>query len=166
MYCLSIEQINRISPYKVEIASDGNSLLFHTRYGLVYEVGFVEDYTFFDKNTYQFFIVEKNGSRFLKDPLVKETVWAIIEVFFRENSNVLLYVCDTSDGRQASRDRLFDIWFYEYEKQEEYIHLTAKVESDSIYYFASVLLKITHPHLDEIKEAFDVFTEDMKDKLS
>ena len=106
MYCLSIEQINRISPYKVEIASDGNSLLFHTRYGLV------EDYTFFDKNTYQFFIVEKNGSRFLKDPLVKETVWAIIEVFFRENSNVLLYVCDTSDGRQASRDRLFDIWFY------------------------------------------------------
>ena len=43
MYCLSIEQINRISPYKVEIASDGNSLLFHTRYGLVYEVGFVED---------------------------------------------------------------------------------------------------------------------------
>lgn len=113
-----------------------------------------------------FFIVEKNGSRFLKDPLVKETVWAIIEVFFRENSNVLLYVCDTSDGRQASRDRLFDIWFYEYEKQEEYIHLTAKVESDSIYYFASVILKITHPHLDEIKEAFDVFTEDMKDKLS
>ena len=101
-----------------------------------------------------------------KDPLVKETVWAIIEVFFRENSNVLLYVCDTSDGRQASRDRLFDIWFYEYEKQEEYIHLTAKVESDSIYYFASVILKITHPHLDEIKEAFDVFTEDMKDKLS
>lgn len=55
----------------------------------------MEDYTFFDKNTYQFFIVEKNGSRFLKDPLVKETVWAIIEVFFRENSNVLLYVCDT-----------------------------------------------------------------------
>lgn len=93
------------------------------RYGLVYEVGFVEDYTFFDKNTYQFFIVEKNGSRFLKDPLVKETVWAIIEVFFRENSNVLLYVCDTSDGRQASRDRLFDIWFYEYEKQEEYIYI-------------------------------------------
>ena len=61
---------------------------------------------------------------------------------------------------------MFDIWFYEYEKQEEYIHLTAKVESDSIYYFASVILKITHPHLDEIKEAFDVFTEDMKDKLS
>lgn len=83
MYCLSVEQINRISPYKVEIASDGNSLIFYTRYGLTYEVGFVEDYTFFDENTYQFFIVEKSGNRFLKDSLVKLTVWTIIEAFFK-----------------------------------------------------------------------------------
>ena len=34
MYCLSIEQINQISPYKVEAASDGNSLIFQTQYGL------------------------------------------------------------------------------------------------------------------------------------
>lgn len=166
MYCLPIEQINRISPYKVEIASDGNSLIFHTRYGLTYEAGFVEDYTFFDENTYQFFIVEKNGNHVLKDSLVRKTVWAIVEVFFQENSNVLLYVCDTSDGRQATRDRLFDIWFHEYEKRGEYMHFTAKVESDSIYYFASVILKITHPQVDEIREAFELFTEEMKDKLS
>lgn len=166
MYCLSIEQINRISPYKVEIASDGNSLIFRTRYGLTYEVGFVEDYTFFDKDTYQFFIVEKNGNRFLKDVMVKETVWAIVEVFFQENSNVLLYVCDTSDGKQVIRDRLFDMWFYEYEKREEYVHFTAKVESDSIYYFASVILRTSHPQLKEIRGAFELFTEELKDKLS
>lgn len=166
MYCLSVEQINRISPYKVEIASDGNSLIFYTRYGLTYEIGFVEDYTFFDENTYQFFIVEKSGNRFLKDSLVKLTVWTIIEAFFQENSNVLLYVCDTSDGKQAVRDRLFDIWFNEYERREEYMHFTAKVESDSVYYFASVILRATHPQLDEIREAFELFTEELKDKIS
>ncbi|MCE8952155.1 DUF6169 family protein [Bacteroides thetaiotaomicron] len=166
MYCLSIEQINQISPYKVEAASDGNSLIFHTQYGLTYEVGFVEDYTFFDENAYQFFIVEKNGKRFLKDSLVRATVWAIVETFFQENCNVLLYVCDTSDGKQAIRDRLFEIWFYEYEKQQEYVHLAAKVESDAVYYFASVILRATHPQLDEIRNAFELFTEEMKDKLA
>lgn len=166
MYSLSIERINRISPYQVEIASDGNSLVFHTHHGLTYEVGFVEDYTFFDENTYQFFIVEKNGNRFLKDVRVKETVWAIVEVFFQENKNVLLYVCDTSDGKQAVRDRLFEIWFHEYKKREEYAHFTAKVEADSIYYYASVILRTTHPQLNEIKNAFELFTEEMKDKLS
>lgn len=166
MYSLSIERINCISPYKVEIADGGNSLIFHTQHGLTYEVGFVEDYTFFDENTYQFFIVEKNGSRFFKDVRVKETVWAIVEVFFQENKNVLLYVCDTSDGKQAIRDRLFEIWFYEYKKREEYAHFTAKVEADSVYYYASVILRVTHPQLNEIKNAFELFTEEMKDKLS
>lgn len=166
MYCLSIEQINQISPYKVEIASEGNSLIFETPHGLTYEVGFVEDYTFFDENTYQFFIVEKNNKHFRKDSLVKQTVWAIIEIFFQANSHVLLYVCDTSDSRQAIRDRLFDLWFYEYEKQKEYMHLTAKVESDSVYYFASIILRVDHPQQNEIREAFELFTEEMKDKLS
>lgn len=64
MYCLSIEQINQISPYKVEAASDGNSLIFHTQYGLTYEVGFVEDYTFFDENAYQFLLWRKMESAF------------------------------------------------------------------------------------------------------
>lgn len=39
--------------YKVYINNNG-SLGFETQYGSVYEVGFVEDYTFMDENAFQF----------------------------------------------------------------------------------------------------------------
>lgn len=52
---LPIERVNALSPYKVYINNNG-SLGFETQYGSVYEVGFVEDYTFMDENAFQFFI--------------------------------------------------------------------------------------------------------------
>ena len=51
---LPIERVNALSPYKVYINNNG-SLGFETQYGSVYEVGFVEDYTFMDENAFQFF---------------------------------------------------------------------------------------------------------------
>lgn len=50
---LPIERVNALSPYKVYINNNG-SLGFETQYGSVYEVGFVEDYTFMDENAFQF----------------------------------------------------------------------------------------------------------------
>lgn len=78
---LPIERVNALSPYKVYINNNG-SLGFETQYGSVYEVGFVEDYTFMDENAFQFFILESQGKHSVKDPLVRETIWVILETFF------------------------------------------------------------------------------------
>ena len=58
---LSTKRINTFSPYKVFLKDNG-SLCFKTQSGSVYEVGFVEDYTFMDENAYQFFIMELEGN--------------------------------------------------------------------------------------------------------
>ncbi|MDO4181904.1 MAG: DUF6169 family protein, partial [Bacteroidales bacterium] len=84
---------------------------------MIYEVGFVEDYTFMDSGAYQFYILEMTGSRFKEDPFVKQTICTIIEVFFEENDLVLLYICDMSDGKQSIRNRLFSKWYHEYENR-------------------------------------------------
>lgn len=42
---------------------------------------------------------------------VRFTLFAIIDEFFHENEDVLLYVCDTSNNREAARNRLFIRWF-------------------------------------------------------
>ena len=78
-----IERINALSPYKVSLKENG-SLCFSTSSGSVYEVGFVEDYTFMNENAYQFFIIELEGNHSVKDELVKQTIWVIIETFFSE----------------------------------------------------------------------------------
>ena len=88
---LPIERVNALSPYKVYINNNG-SLGFETQYGSVYEVGFVEDYTFMDENAFQFFILESQGKHSVKDPLVRETIWVILETFFLENNPVILYI--------------------------------------------------------------------------
>lgn len=134
---LPIERVNALSPYKVYINNNG-SLGFETQYGSVYEVGFVEDYTFMDENAFQFFILESQGKHSVKDPLVRETIWVILETFFLEN-NPVIFICDMSDGKQAIRNRLFSMWYYEYEQRESFTFLSTKVEVESTDYYASVL---------------------------
>lgn len=161
---LPIERVNALSPYKVYINNNG-SLGFETQYGSVYEVGFVEDYTFMDENAFQFFILKSQGKHSVKDPLVRETIWVILETFFLENNPVILYICDMSDGKQAIRNRLFSMWYYEYEQRESFTFLSTKVEVESTDYYASVLVKNSNPQLEDIKVAFNSFIENMKEKL-
>lgn len=165
MLNLSIRTINDIVPYKVTLTHTG-SLRFSTQYGLIYEVGFVEDYTFMDNGAYQFYILEMTGSRFKEDPLVRQTICTIIEVFFEGNDLVLLYICDMSDGKQSIRNRLFSKWYHEYENRIDFTFLSSQIEIDFTEYYASILIKNTNPQLEEIKETFLHFIEEMKEKLS
>lgn len=118
-----------------------------------------------DENAFQFFILESQGKHSVKDPLVRETIWVILETFFLENNPVILYICDMSDGKQAIRNRLFSMWYYEYEQQESFTFLSTKVEVESTDYYASVLVKNSNPQLEDIKVAFNSFIENMKEKL-
>lgn len=161
---LPIEQINALSPYKVHLKKNG-SLGFKIQYGSIYEVGFVEDYTFMDENAYQFFILESQGNHSIKGPLVRETIWAIIELFLYQKNPIILYICDMSDGKQAIRNRLFSMWYYEYEQREEFTFLSAKVEVESTDYYASVIVKNSNPQLKEIKDSFNLFIGNIKEKL-
>ncbi|MDC7195753.1 DUF6169 family protein, partial [Phocaeicola vulgatus] len=75
------------------------------------------------------------------------------------------YICDMSDGKQAIRNRLFSMWYYEYEQRESFTFLSTKVEVESTDYYASVLVKNSNPQLEDIKVAFNSFIENMKEKL-
>lgn len=52
---------------------------------------------------------------------------AILVEFFRVNASVVLYVCDTSDGRQRKRSLLFQRWFQEYDCADQFTVLFARV---------------------------------------
>ena len=66
--------------------------------------------------TYQFSIINFNNKKSPRDPKVRETIIAIIENFFMESQEVMLYICETGDGKQSMRSRLFEYWFNHYKK--------------------------------------------------
>jgi hypothetical protein len=45
------------------------------------------------------------------DERTEATIVAILSIFFEDNKNSLLYVCDNDGNRQQARFRKFEIWF-------------------------------------------------------
>ena len=69
---------------------------------------------------YQFGISNPQGTKSPRYQKVRNTILAIIEEFFNKNKAALLYICETGDGMQKMRSRLFQYWFSIYNEREEY----------------------------------------------
>lgn len=89
------------------------------------------------------------------DPKIEITVLAIIDEFFRSNQHVLLYVCDTSDGKEGGRNRLFLRWFERHAAPDRFTIRTAnaKVEDEMVY--IAIIVDNRNPNLQAITEDFD-----------
>lgn len=165
MIDLSAELINLRSPYKVERV-ETNSFVFETRFGLRYNVGFAEDQSFLESGVYQFYIVNVNHSHFQQDPFVKETIQAVIEAFFDAEPATMLYICDMSDNRQNIRDRLFRHWFSDYIYHGAFTMINECISFDDVTYFASIILRNSHPHYSDIIKTFRDFVNDLPVKIN
>ena len=164
MLGLSIENINCHSPYNIELSEEG-AFYFVTDEGLSYEVGFVEDYMIAVDNAYQLFIMPKSSAKLRRDEKMQQTITAIIEEFFRSKDVLLDYICETKDGRQAARNRLFIQWFNNYPQRHLYTLKTISLKFDGISYFASAIIRKDNTHYAECITAIDNFEQNMKDKL-
>lgn len=163
MLNLSINRINLTSPYNV-INSGESSFVFITDHGVKYEISFVVDYTLGIDNSYQLCIDNVENKTQPRDAKVRDTIVEIIKEFFNSNEVSLLYICDTSDGRQKVRDRIFRIWFEEKASHELYTLIPASIEVDGEEYFASLILHNNHPQYEAISSAFIKFRKDLADK--
>lgn len=156
MIALSVDTINQRAPYKLEQTGD-TSFMFETKHGVVYSAGFMQDVSFLSEGVYQFYLVNLSGKTIGRDDDISETVRVVIEEFFTHKEVVMLYICDTADGRQASRDRLFRAWFYSFEENESYTLHTEGMMIDNVRYLSSVLLRKDHPLYMKVLSAFHNF---------
>lgn len=159
MINLSVNAINQRAPYKIENTGE-NSFIFETKHGVVYSVGFLQDVSFYRDGVYQFYLINMSGKTISADKYISETVRVIIEEFFTHKEAVMLYICDTTDGRQASRDRLFRIWFDTYVHNRSYSLHTESTVIDNIRYYSSILMRRDHPNMMSVLSSFINFTEE------
>ena len=119
-------------------------------------LAFIENDPLGGCETYQLSISNQNKLHASYDPDVKNTTLVIVDEFFRENLDGLLYMCDTSDSREAARNRLFLRWFEEYADPERFIIKTASaiIEGQGIY--AAIIVENRNPLAKAIIDDFEM----------
>lgn len=151
---LDLAYINRLAPYKVW-TENGYDYLIETNYDLLFKIGFMDDYSIWQSGAYQFYINNESHRPSPNDEKLKATVFRIIEAFFTANPDILLYICETGDGRQAFRSRLFIRWFNNYAGRDAYVMQTAEVQEGKTKNFAALIVQKSNPRLEEILAEFN-----------
>lgn len=152
---LSVESINNNSPYKVEHATNKAFVTFSTDYDVDYLVGFEYDDTSFGFATYQLIIINSNNKKSPRDAKLRDTIVAIVEDFFNNNENVLLYICETGDSKQAMRNRLFQYWFSSYINKNLFTFVSASVtDEEGMVNHAAIILRSDNPQMPYIVSEF------------
>ena len=155
---LNVDNINDRAPYFVAYDEDG-AIVFFTDYGVEYSITFDDDanpyYT-----AYWFNLSNMNHVASPGDKKIAQTVICIIEEFFRQNPDILLYMCSTDDNQQAQRARLFLRWFNGAEQQKHYVIRTTEVkgvddEGNPRTEYVAFIVQRSNPHLEEIIRLFD-----------
>ena len=151
---LDLAYINRLAPYKVW-TENGRDYLVETSYELLFKIGFMDDYSIWPTGAYQFYINNESHRPSPSDEKLKATVFRIIEAFFAANPDILLYICETGDGRQAFRSHLFIRWFNTYAHRNAYVLQTAEVQEGKTKNFAALIVQKSNPRVNEIVAEFE-----------
>ena len=162
MIPLDLSLVNLYAPYSVW--NVGEYYYFRTAHGAVFKVFFMADDTIWENDAYQFIIVNDNNIPSPNDAKLRETIFCIIESFFNNNDRIFLYLCETGDGKQASRNRLFIRWFEVYTKKDIFYFKNVEIEAEGIRNFAAILVRKTNPKLEDIVETFDYVVDTLKHK--
>ena len=154
MNALDLNFVNRFTSYKVW-TENGKDYLIETSRGNIFVVGFMDDYSIWPTGAYQFTIGNQNHRPSPNDHKLRETILLLIEAFFVANPDILLYICETGDGKQAFRSRLFIRWFNTYNRRDDYVMQTAEVQEGNTKNFAALIVQKSNPRLQEIIAEFD-----------
>ena len=151
---LSLSSINSNSPYEVKQRGDG-TFSFITDSSAEIFVSFEEDDILQSGLSYQFGISNPKGSKSPRDLKVRDTILSIVQEFFEKNQAGLLYICETGDGMQKMRNRLFKYWFSLYGKSDDYYFQPMTIyDEDENENFAALIIRYDNPKFSDIVKEF------------
>ena len=156
MIPLSLDKINSVSPYEVQMVLEPNTYSFVTEYGVEIAISFDLDDILEGGESYMFNITNVNKQRSPRDLKVRDTVISIIDNFFEVNSVALLYICETGDRKQAMRNRLFDSWFAYANSKEQYVIMVANIHDlEGVDNYAAMILRKDNPKFVDYVSEFN-----------
>jgi hypothetical protein len=74
-----------------------------------------------------------------------------------------LYLCETSDGKQKARERLFKSWINSYDYARHFVFLSTSITAEGIENAAALIIRTDNPKLrlviDEFLEVTDLLRQ-------
>ena len=152
------------------VGGENNSYFYITDSKIVYEVKFKNTSYVFDGYSdrkifaYELIItVEENptGKSPALDSKIPFTIASIFRDFFgKNNEQVVVYICDSSDRKQAARRRKFNQWVDVF-KGDEFVKIdTEIIEPSGVVYYNSIIIRADNPLRTEITQAFINLSDD------
>lgn len=144
-----------------------NLYYFTTGDEVIYEIKFVPSaYLFVDYledhvNAFEMVIAVADnplGKRVPADTLTEPTIRAIFYDFFRSKEHVIVYICDSSDGRQEARFRKFTNWYYKNISVDLFKMDARLPDGDRVTLLSGILSK-KHPYFSQFVELFKHLAE-------
>ena len=92
---------------------------FETDFGFVYELSFLRYPTLSDRSEYvmyMFNIEQVKKGKTSTDVRIRTTIEYVLSLFFENNTDAVVVVMDSSDGKHLARKKLFDKWYYQSRK--------------------------------------------------
>lgn len=103
---------------------------------------------------YNFVFAKSTVGRFGMGSKIRNTIFSIISDFWEDYEEVILFVCDSSDGRSEIRMRLFDYWYRLLKNDNNVTKIVFLLDKIKV----SIIAKEDNPLLDlakkEIQELF------------
>jgi hypothetical protein len=98
------------------------------------------------------------GKRIPADPLTEPTILAIFHDFFRSLEHVIIYICDSSDGREKARFRKFTSWVYK-NTDPDLFKMDAFLPDGDRFTILSGILSKKNPYFSQFVELFKNLAE-------
>lgn len=155
---LSVDTINAKSPYWVVQLSD-MQFRFITKNGIRYRVGFYADEYILGDKAFHFFIDNEEKSFAPKDSNVFKVIMLVIEEFFRQDSSVMLYICDPHDHRENVRSSLYKRWFDNYDKKDTMTLQAEELNFNGYMVYTGMILRNDHPEYECILNDYKDFVK-------
>lgn len=71
------------------------------------------------------------------------------------NEAALLYICESGDGKQYMRSRLFEYWFSSYQMKDKFILMPVSIEDmEGIENLAALIIRKDNPNIIDIVADF------------
>lgn len=149
---IDLKIVNVYSPYAVWF--DDDVYYFKTDFDILYAVSFDEEGIFVEDAAYWFNLSNMTHKKSPGDKKIGITIKSLINGFFDANPNILLYMCDTANGQQAERNRLFKRWFKSFNNAGLFKIKSAVVKDEGVDNYVSIIVQQSNPKLESIMQSF------------
>jgi len=152
--------LSSLHPYRYW--EEDGQYFFNTPSGAQYVAYFLE--LPFAENLYTFnFDRLHSGIHGVVDACVCDTICTILAVFFQKHQDSMLVACDSSDGREEARMRLFESWFKRF-APEELKKIDRSGQADEYRLFLSLFVWYDNPDKSRLVAIFDEYCRDLLDQ--